>query len=418
MRGQPGATVGSNFWNTKGALSVVDPVTGAKFPLGGTGVRSTWGMLNGRMCIDSQGEGVYDVTTYTAAPAKGATHSIDYEMDVWIRERSDVATGYGPLPGSSSQHPGDTHALFEVSYYYRFYPSEVGSLIVVRSFRQDQGGVPMVKEPKIAAELRANGRFTEIDVLRPNRTVATAATRGQPEAPKAILFTRQADDPSRVVARWGVHAPNQADRCPGGCFSTSMRAIRIARNLPPAKNPFTSVADPLADYSRPLWQNGAYGLDGWASRSPGRDKAYPCDTTSDDKVTTCSADYPTNVLDAQGHLVHHAGDPIYLRPYYHHPPKFTDAEQSRVSAFARTSMQDARRWELGGWKPDNVGGGDDPDGPFSASFVLFNGWEGGRGPQDCEPLEVALAPGVESYGMVARYTLGGPFALLGGQPTK
>ena len=39
-------------------------------------------------------------------------------------------------------------------------------------------------------------------------------------------------------------------------------------------------------------------------------------------------------------------------------------------------------------------------------------------PRHLKPYEVSLAPGVESYGMVARYTLGGPFALLGSQPTK
>jgi hypothetical protein len=89
-----------------------------------------------------------------------------------------------------------------------------------------------------------------------------------------------------------------------------------------------------------------------------------------------------------------------------------------VSAFARVNMPDARRWEIGGWKPNASGGGDHPGATYSRSFVLFNGWEGARGPNDCEPLETAFGAGVESYGVVGRYTMGSAFALFGSLPSK
>lgn len=200
-----------------------------------------------------------------------------------------------------------------------------------------------------------------------------------------------------------------------------MRSVALPKTLGTRANPFTAVRDPFLHYSRQPWENSgtnAYGLDGWAVRSAGRAKAYPRDTTGDDVVTSCSADYPRNVFNKDGKLVHHKGDLIRLKQYFHHRPPFTDKERSRVSSLANVSMPDVRRWEAGGWKPAAAGGGDHPDKPYAGSFVMFHGWEGGRGPYDCEPLSVAMGAGVETYGMVARYTLGGALALHDSQPVK
>ena len=80
---------------------------------------------------------------------------------------------------------------------------------------------------------------------------------------------------------------------------------------------------------------------------------------------------------------------------------------------SRPRLDSVRRWEIGGFKSSGVG--EDNGAAFTRSFVYFTGWEGGRGPTDCEPLQVdfARAPGapVQSYAAYATYSFRDCFCL-------
>lgn len=79
---------------------------------------------------------------------------------------------------------------------------------------------------------------------------------------------------------------------------------------------------------------------------------------------------------------------------------------AKLSERAQVGSPTVRRWELGGWKDGNRVSGDYPTLPYAGSMVLFTGWEGGRGPYDCEPLMVPVGSVVETYSAYARYAFG------------
>jgi hypothetical protein len=75
--------------------------------------------------------------------------------------------------------------------------------------------------------------------------------------------------------------------------------------------------------------------------------------------------------------------------------------ESASPAFDGQPEGGVRRWGLSGWKENG-----DPAKRYQAAFTFFHGWEGGRGPFDCEPLQRAFGPPGESFGTFASYSVG------------
>lgn len=230
-----------------------------------------------------------------------------------------------------------------------------------------------------------------------------AVTRGQVERKDAPLYTRQSGSKIRERVRWGC--TSTAAGCPDGSSATNP-CVRACFNVIARARAISTTGDPFRSPTS-FWENvpGARptGLDGWARKSaalPGtsngvpRVKAYVRDTNSDGIVTTCSPAGPS-------------GAQLIPRP---RRAGETDqsyaAELSRLSERSNVGQEPLRRWELGGWKNGATGGGNHPNLRYTASFVFFNGWEGGRGPFDCEPDQVKFGLSTETYSTYAKYWYG------------
>ena len=108
------------------------------------------------------------------------------------------------------------------------------------------------------------------------------------------------------------------------------------------------------------WENGEVGFDGWAVASARRARTWPRDTTGGGLAWRCSTS---------------------------------------------PDLDGVRRWEFGGWKALNASDPVENPNPYAAAEASFIGWEGGRGPRDCEPLERALAPEPETWTAVMAFRL-------------
>jgi hypothetical protein len=353
------------------------------------------GILTSRACASKYGG--YGVTkSRFKGPWKVGSNE-DFAAQVWFRDPS------------TSTDPTDSTALLKVTYHYRFTATRVFAILTLRvNEDHGDGGSSFAKEPKWGASVRADGLFNEIEVfdssghqvmVKNGTKWAWAAYRGQREAPQGVLYTSQADNNTRVRVRWACTAvvcggkcttpacgATTDGRCPKVCFDVDMRSLDVSALK--MKNPFAAATH--------LWESQTKtprGLDGWAYRSKDRPLGYPNDTTGDNSVTTCSAGagpgfqgpWYTN-RDANGNLI-----PGYFAT---NPP--TPATAGDIRAVAKKSAnatpwsQPERRWELLGWKQNVPPGTTDLttwfDNYFTGSAVLFNGWEGARGPYDCEPL--------------------------------
>ncbi|MDX6411368.1 MAG: hypothetical protein QOE91_884, partial [Gaiellaceae bacterium] len=400
-RGRPGAT----------PAGARDPVTGDTLHPALGIKRPPQGILTERGCAtadDQKGYGVYDRKLHLPT-VKGTT--IRYQMEVWLKDPTSHQTG-----------TPDSKALVRVQHQYRFTPGNVEAIHSVTIYGiadEPAGAVPMGKEPKFSASLRGDGRFNEIRVFSTDGT-STGFVRGQAEAPKAVLYTRQAAKPLRVRVRWGctttaTNPVTGTSPCPAGsspsnaCVDKCFNVVARSRVIPA-----TSLGDPFLALIPP-WQNKdgskASGLDGWARKSAAlsgtgnsipRRNAYLRDTTGDDVVTNCSYGSPRSKGDKETKAAYQK----YL---------------SGLSEHATVGMQSVRRREIVGWKDGatsangtfvtrngkQVPTGDHPNFTYNGSGVLFNGWEGARGPYDCEPLQVAFGAATETYSTYARYYLTG-----------
>jgi hypothetical protein len=413
VRGFAGNTIGRH----KAGYPLSDPTTpSTTYPVNGIGDRNPFGWIGNRMCANRQGAGfgVYDQTISrpTASP-----HGIEYRMDVWLKDDTGLVTGYGPPSGgawdTASWHPGDKTALVRISYFYRFYAQDVASLVEVTTFTDAStaAGVPFVKEPKIGLAVQLGGTYKRIQTFRsPKGTTLEAgesAIHGLTEQPGANLRTAHSSDPTRVAVRWDTG--NDAAPCPAvDCVNAAVWAAQPVDGTVP--DPWQTFVDPLKGLSHQRWQNGVIGLDKWALESATRPKALDHDTWSDGIVTTCKAVWPTDYTDRWG-FFHPAGSLFDLRTVYPGPkPKggYPVAVVSANSVTSNTKWPTVRRWEMGGWKPKpDAPGKTGADMPFDTSYVLFHGWEGGKGPNDCEPLTAQFGSGVHTYGTLARYSIGG-----------
>jgi hypothetical protein len=377
-------------------------------------------VLTGRSCTDATtaANSRYGVAKmHFKGPYPVGTSSADLIAELWFRDPSTPAS------------PTDDSALVKVTYHYRFMAMKTLALNILRVNKDHgTGGSEMAKEPKWGASVRAqgpgpdDGLFNEMDVfdgtgkytldhllpVRNGTSNARGAWRGQKEQPQGVLNTSQSAQDTRATVRWSCTNPvcgsggSWGKPCPVVCFFVDMRSV--AAPTLQLKNPFDQSA-------RMPWESNAThprGLDGWAINAAGRAKAFANDTTGDNTITTCSA------VDANGNLIAGGGfeyNDKALDPSKHWP---TDAATAaKIRATAKTSsgatprMWTARRWELAGWKNGiTITKGVTPDWQkyaFTGSAVLFNGWEGARGPYDCEPLMRQFPAETHTYVNRAEY---------------
>ncbi len=372
-RGVPGKS-----WTQPG---VHDYVTGQDLPEPDAS-RPTMGIISERMCAaQNEDYGVVGWSLHKPTVSR-RDNTIRYQAEVWLKD-----------PWSSDGPSGHANALIRVAHRYKFSAAAVEAIHDITTYGSAPNAasrVPQAKEPKFGASLRAPGRFNEIRVLSGANKTVGLSVRGQEEKPKAVLYTRQAGNATRLRVRWGctnatacTSTSSLSNPCVRGCFNVIAKARAVS-----------SVADPFRA-STSLWENAPgsrpRGMDGWARKSAGRAKAYVRDTTGDGVVTSCSAANAKGALLATKKRKDFSSDAAYF------------TYLSRLSEKSHVGMQTVRRWELVGWKSGVSGAGDHPDATYTGSGVLFNAWEGARGPYDCEPLQVRLGTSAETYSTYAKY---------------
>jgi hypothetical protein len=376
-------------------------------PIGAWGPDQGLGYVSERYsAADWSGWGVYHVDFHEPVVENG---TIRFQIEVWIKD-----------PWSAAAGTPDGSALLAVQHLYKFTTSKVDAIHTVKTFGQQpnpNGWIPLVKEPKFGATIRASGRYTQMRVFTRTGTAGGAITRGQPEwqpftdpttgkTRGDALNTQQSALAQRVRVEWQCASDKlavcgsdpSANPCAVGCFDVTATALN-----PTWIDSASKPHDPFAiTGSRPLWQsstsaNGtALGLDGWARDSAGRTKAWPRDT-DEEGISNCSKADP-NAPSGQTALTK-------LQYLAAHPTGNYQQYLSDLSENSNTTIQNVRRWELGGWKNGTKKGGYYSDKTYTGSFVFFHGWEGAAGPKDCEPLLVPLGSGVHIYSTFAEYTI-------------
>lgn len=344
------------------------------------------GVVEGRMCAhpgQSESNGVY--ARSWAGPTRVSSTRVDLTMDIWLRDQYG-STGHGPdFPGGD----GIGDAIARVRYRYSFLRSSVRVWIAVTTYATvNQGGTPVVKEPKFTALVRG-GNYTRMSTFKGEggstfhggNTSGASNCLGQIPC---VLQTEHTAENTRVRVRWdyGTAAgsegtepcsePATPNPIPNRCFNVVMRGYPVDG---------TNVLRPASATSwvgSANWEGGGLGPDRWAALSDGRSKAYPRDTAGDDVVSYCGVARQTrHDLNGDG--------------------SYSDSERSRASEEATTAADGVRRWEHGGWKSG---------GSYTDALTLFHGWEDGRGPYDCEPLQRAFGAVGETWGVHAVYSAG------------
>jgi hypothetical protein len=341
-------------------------------------------VVEGRQCAGKNGNpnyGVYAVTRppklisgQANNPKVDAQGFLRFTVSVWFRDEWGN-TGNGPNAAGDPNTLGD--AIARVTYSYIFQPSVVRAWMAVTTYGSSSGGrTRYIKEPKFTAVVRAGG-FSRLKVfgglkgglaLPSTNRFPSVLVDGPVQTPDAVVSPRQVGYRDRTRVQWDYGS----NACGDNCFSVVMRAYPVVSR--------TTGGLRLGE-SAPLWQqteNGhaGFGLDWWARVSgkkwQWRTQAYPRDTRGDNAVWAC----------------------IFA------PQAKTDAEKAVRSETVTTNVTERRRWEIGGWKPTTTAA------PFVASSAAFSGWNGGRGPYDCEQMEVKFSDSVESFGTFASYSVG------------
>jgi hypothetical protein len=327
-------------------------------------------VIEGRMCAATNaGHGVYARNWF--GPTRVSPTRVDYTMDVWLRDQyGDTGAG----PGSN--------AIARLRYRYSFYRSSVSVWALVTTYAApNPAGTPFVKEPKFTALTRGGG-YVRMAVFDGDdaRSFLLGVLKGAPEG-TAVLSTDHAPQDGRKRVRWDFASKLDQDASPG-CGAATPCLNAVARSYPLA----SAVAGIVRTAQAANWEGGALGLDRWAVESANRPKSYPRDTRGDDSVSSCKV---VQVLDLNG------------------DGKIDDREKSIASQDATPGMDHVREWELGGWKSGPA------SKPYQAAFTFFAGWEDGRGPWDCEPLQRAFGAPSESWGTYFSYSLNEGWKLTG-----
>lgn len=329
-------------------------------------------VIEGRMCAATNGGyGVYARNWY--GPTRKSPTTVHYTMDVWLQDQYGD-TGEGPF--------GD--AIARVRYRYTFRRSSVSLWALVTTYAEpNAAGVPFVKEPKFTALTRGGG-FVRMAVFNgpDGRDFAVAMASGAPEG-TAVLHTDHSSADGRKRVRWDFES--KLTEGTAGCTKATPCMNVVARSFPTASTP-TGI---LRTEQASNWEGSGVGLDSWAIRSAGRNKAYPRDTWGDNSLSLCK----TPPRDPEDDL---NGD-----------HKIDAYETSKASERAAPDMDQVREWELAGWKSGPI------KSPYQAALTLFPGWENGRGGWDCEPLQRAFGPKHESWGSYFSYSLNDGWLLSG-----
>lgn len=353
-RGVPGQTQAGDDVTTSGE----ERGTGREVPA-----------IEGRMCPSKNlGAGVYNVAM--SPPSRISSTHVTFSMDVWLRDQWG-GTGFGP----------GGNGLLRIRYRYSFYRSSVKVWMgVVTYAKPNTAGTPFVKEPKFAAVTRPFGTFSRISVfVGPNGTdFLKGITFGEPPG-DPVLRTDHTAEPARRRVRWDNGTSPTSEQPSTACSSSNvcLNAVMQAYDAPGG-----NVVRHGPTYP---WEGSARGLDLWAVRTvcnPGdcRLKSYARDTRGDLVVTSCEV--PPVDLNGDGQI--------------------SEVERAIASEGAAPSDDGVRRWEHGGFKSGGL---------YQDSFTFFNGWEGGRGPYDCEPLQRAFGPQGQGYGVFASYSVNDGWAL-------
>jgi hypothetical protein len=221
-----------------------------------------------------------------------------------------------------------------VRYDYAFARSAVRVKVEIHVLRAPGR---FVKEPKLVALVRG-GLYRRMSIY--GHEFQKGVVMGSPASTR-VLRTEHSGRPDRLRVTWdyGRSATEEGrDPCaPAPCFTV------------------VAAASPTTQ-----WENARAGLDGWAVAAAREPRTWPRDTRGARVVSTC------------GVQPERAG-------------KLDARERSVISERASPDQEAQRRWEHGGWKAT-------PGAAYSASSTAFLGWQGSRGPGDCEPLERALRP--------------------------
>ncbi|MFL5962932.1 MAG: hypothetical protein ACJ757_08595 [Gaiellaceae bacterium] len=349
-------------------------------------------VIEGRQCAGKNGNpnyGVYAVThppKLTAAgqpnnPSTDTQGNVHFTVSVWFRDEFGN-TGYGPNAAGDANTDGD--AIARVTYTYIFYASVVKSWIVTTTYgsTDSAGGTRYVKQPTISAVVRGGG-FTRMKVFGGGKGAKplphtpkfpSEVTDGPVQTPAQGLSPRQIGYRDRTRVQWDYGDNSCAN---SNCFSVAMRSYPVVSRSAGGVRPGAFA---------PMWQqteNGStrgFGLDWWARISgtkwQRRLQSYPRDTRGD-VLWSC----------------------IYA------PAALTETAKAQRSESVTTNVTERRRWEIGGWKQTKT------SAPFLAAGALFSGWNGGRGPYDCEQMQVKFADTTESFGTFASYSVGPGWAL-------
>lgn len=355
--------------------------------------RSPQKVIEGRQCAQTNdGYGVYD-RTWGSGPKRINRDRVDLVFTVWFRDPYGN-TGAGPDSGSDADSIGD--ALVRVRYRYSFLRREVRSYNSVTVYSRTVSGlVPFVKEPKFAAVLNGGQGgftqqtgFTRVGVLDNNGDMFKGTMRGVPDVAGGVLHTEHSSWDGRTVARWdkGTCAPDPKrdpllppcpPSSPDGC-STSIECFTITARAMPINvlSGDVKVNEPAARWEK---NNRNLGLDRWAENASGAAKSWRGDTFGDSPQDNPNTPEDERVISFCA---------VQPNPSIDGPAPYDFARRSEISRRAVTSNDGVRRWEFGGFKNSD---GTDNTNRFHRSFVFFHAWEGGRGPHDCEPLQVSSA---------------------------
>jgi len=342
-------------------------------------------VIEGRQCAGKNGNPNYGVYTVTHPPkltGSGAPNNprldsqgnVRFTVSVWFRDEWGN-TGHGPNAAGDENSAGD--AIARVTYTYSFEPSVVRAWMVVTTFGSTSGGGNRyIKEPKFVAVIRGGG-FSRLKVfggakgglaLPHSRKLPSEVRDGPVQRPNAVLAPRQIGQGDRTRVQWDYGS----NACGNNCFSAVMRAYPVVSR---------TTGGVRLGRPAPLWQQTeslrkGSGLDWWARisgvRWQSRLQSYRRDT---------------------------AGDVQWAcRPMRNPNPSLAD--MAFASEDVTTNVTLRRRWEIGGWKASTT------SVPFVLSGTILSGWNGGRGPYDCEQMQVKFADGVESFGTFASYSVG------------
>ena len=355
-------------------------------------------VIEGRQCAGKNGNpnyGVYAVTHPPALiggqpnnPRTDAAGNVRFTVSVWFRDEWGN-TGAGPNASGDPNSSGD--AIARATYNYIFYPTVVKSWMSVTTFGSEDsaGGTRYIKEPKFSAVVRGGG-FTRMKVfggakggaaLNHTQKFPSAVTDGPVQTPLAVLSPRQVGYSDRTRVQWDYGDNACANN---NCFNVVMRSYPVVRTTGGLR-PGASAA-PLwqqTEATDPAKRKPGFGLDWWARRSgtkwaPRRLQAYARDTR---------------------------GDVMWACIFRKGASTASDVQKAEWSQAVTPNVTDRRRWEIGGWKQTKT------SAPFIASGAVFSGWNGGRGPYDCEQMQVKFADTTESFGTFASYSVGPGWSL-------